>query len=79
MMGIKDRVDPGEQSSIIYRAQGNDCSSNYTEQTSRKFATRIMAINNCNIKVALMASHFVDNGHDFDLAEANILSYTSTN
>ncbi len=34
-------IDPSEQSSIIYRAQCKDCSSTYTEQTSRRLATRI--------------------------------------
>ncbi len=32
LMRIKDRVDPSEQPSIIYRAQCKDCSSYYTRQ-----------------------------------------------
>ncbi len=41
LMTMKDRIDPSEQSSIIYRAQCKDCSNNYTGQTSRRLATRI--------------------------------------
>ncbi len=81
-MRIKGRVDPSEQSSIIYRAQCKDCSSNYTAQISRKLATRLKehrsAIRNCNIKAPLMAAHCVDTGHDLNLAEAKILSHTSS-
>ncbi len=81
-MRIKDRVDPSEQSSIIYRAQCKDCSSNYTGQTSRKLTTRLKerrsAIRNCNIKASLMAAHCVDTGHDLNLAEAKILSHASS-
>ncbi len=78
-MGSKDRIDPREQSSIIYRAQCKDCSSDYTGQTSRRLATRIKehrsGIRNGNVKAFLMASHCVDTGHTFDLAETKILSH----
>ncbi len=81
-MGIKNRVDPSEQSSIIYRAQCKDCFSNYTGQTPRKLSTRLnetpSAIRNCNIKASLMATHCVDTGQDFNLAEAKILSHASS-
>ncbi len=81
-MRIKDRVYPSEQSSISYRAQCKDCSSNYTGQTSKKLATRLKehrsAIRNCNIKASLMAAHRMDTGHDFNLAEAKILSHASS-
>ncbi len=81
-MRIKDRVDPSEQSSILYRAQCKDCCSNNTGQTSRKLATRLKehrsAIGNCNSKAPLMAAHCVDTGHDFNLADAKILSHTSS-
>ncbi len=81
-MIITDRVDPSEQSSIIYRAQCKDCSSYYTGQTSRKLATRLKehrsAIRNCNIKASLMAAHCVDTGQDFNLAEANIFRHASS-
>ncbi len=64
LMRIKDRVDPSEQSSIIYTAQCKDCFSNYTGQTSRKLATRLkehrLAIRNCDIKASLMTAHCVD-------------------
>ncbi len=54
---IKDRIDPIEKSSVIYRAQ--DCSSDYTRQISRRLATRIKehrsAISYFNIKAFLMA------------------------
>ncbi len=82
LMRIKDRVDPSKQSSIIFRAHCKDCSSNYTGQTSRKLATRLKehrsAIRNCNIKAPLMAAHCGDTGHDFNLAEAKILSHVSS-
>ncbi len=81
-MRIKDKMDRSEQSSIIYRAQCKDCSSNYTGQTSTKIATRIKehqaAIRNCNEKASLMASHCVDTDHNFDLAEAKILSHANS-
>ncbi len=35
------RIDPSEQSLIIYKALCMDCFSNYTGQASRKIATRI--------------------------------------
>ncbi len=82
LMRIKDRIDPSEQSSIIYRAQCKDCSSNYTGQTSRRLATRIKehrsAIRNCNVKGSLMASHCVDTSHSFDPAETKILSHANS-
>ncbi len=78
----KDRIDKSEQPSIICRAQAEDCSSNYTEQTSRKLATRIKghrsALRNCNFKASLMASHCVDTGHIYDLAETKIFSHASS-
>ncbi len=81
-MRIKDRIDPIEQSSIIYRAQCKDCSGYYTGQTSKRLATRIKehrsAISNCNVKAFIMASNCVDTGHTFDLAEAKILSHVSS-
>ncbi len=81
-MRFKDRIDLSEQSSIIYRAQCKDCSSNYPGQTLRKLATRIKehrsAIRNCNVKASLMASHCVDTSHTFDLAETKILSHASS-
>ncbi len=66
----------------ICRAQCEDSSSNYTGQTSRKLATRLKenhsAIRNCNIKASLMAAHYVDTGHDFNLAEVKIVSHASS-
>ncbi len=82
LMKIKDRIDPSEQSSIIYRTQCKDCTSYYTGQTSRRLATRTKehrsAIRNCNVKASLMASHCVDTGHSFDLAETKILSHANS-
>ncbi len=82
LMWIKDRIDPSEQSSIIYRAQRKDCSSYYTGQTSQRLATRIKehrsALRNCNVKAYLMESHCVDTGHTFDLSETKILSHASS-
>ncbi len=82
VMRIKDRVDPSEQSSIIYRAQSKDCSNNCTGQTPMKLATRLKehrsAIRNCSIKASLMTAHCVNTGHDFNLAEAKILSHASS-
>ncbi len=81
LMRIKDRIDPSEQSSIIYRAQCKDCPSNYAGQTSRRLATRIKehrsAMRNCNVKASLMVSNCVDSGHAFDLAETKIFSHAS--
>ncbi len=77
-MRIKVPVDPSGQSSVIYRAQCKDCSSNCTVQILRKLATRIedhlAAIKNSNVKT----SHCVDIGHNFDLAETKILSRTNS-
>ncbi len=82
LMRIKDRIDPSEQSSIIYRAQCKDCYSNYTGQTSRRLATRIKehqsAIRNYNVEASLMASHCVDIDHSSDIAETKILSHASS-
>ncbi len=76
LMRIKDPVDPSEQSSIIYRAQCKDSSSNYIGQASKTFTKRLKehrsAIRNFNMKTSLMASHCVDTGHNFELAEAKI-------
>ncbi len=73
LMRIKDLIDHNEQSSIIYRAQCKECSSSYTGQASKKLATRIKeycsGIINCHVKTSLLASHCVDIGRSFDLAE----------
>ncbi len=54
----------------------------YTGQTSRNLATRIKehrsAIRNYNMKASILASHCVDAGHMFDLAETKILSNASS-
>ncbi len=80
-MRIKDLVKPSEQTLLICRAQCKDCSSNNTGLTSRKLATRLKghrsAIRNYNIKASLMAAHCADTGHDFYLAEAEILCQAS--
>ncbi len=82
LIRIKNRIDQSEQPLIIYRAQCMDCSSKYTGQTSKKLATRAKAhwsaLRNCDLKTSLMASHFVDTGHIFDLDETNILSHTNS-
>ncbi len=52
------------QSSIIYRDQCKDCTSEYTGQTSMKLATRTSerraAKRNSNVKVSLMETHFAE-------------------
>ncbi len=82
LMRIKDRIDQSEQSSIIYRAQCKDCSSNYAGQTSRKLATRVedhrSAIRNRHVKTSLMASHCVDTGKWSKYLMKQIFSATPT-
>ncbi len=82
LMGTEDIIDQREQSSIIFRAQCKDCSSNYTGQTSRKLATRIKQhrpnIRDCNVKTALMASHCEGTDHVFDPDETKVLNHTNS-
>ncbi len=51
-------------------------------QTSRTLAIRIKenrsVLRNCNLKASLMASHCVDHGHIFDLAETQLLRHASS-
>ncbi len=49
-----------------------------TDVVKSPLSRRRSAIRNGNIKASFMAAHCVDTGHEFNLAEAKILSHASS-
>nr|VZI24887.1 unnamed protein product [Spirometra erinaceieuropaei] len=79
VMKIKDRLQPEEQSGVVYRISCQNCPCNYTGQTGRMLGSRIhehkLAVRRGDA-LSQVAAHTYEMGHEFDFAATKIVAHT---
>ncbi|VDL98057.1 unnamed protein product [Schistocephalus solidus] len=78
VMRIKDRLNPNEQSGVVYRILCQNCSCNYTGQTGRMLGSRIhehkLAVRRGD-GLSQVAAHAYETGHEFNVAATKIIAH----
>ncbi|VDL90822.1 unnamed protein product [Schistocephalus solidus] len=78
VMRIKDRLNPNEQSEVVYRIPGQKFAYNYTGQTGRMLGSRIhehrLAVR-WGDSLSQVAAHTYETGHEFNFAATKIIAH----
>ncbi|BHF62572.1 hypothetical protein SprV_0200555400 [Sparganum proliferum] len=77
IMKIKDRLDAGEQSGVVYQIPCQNCPCHYTGQTGRRLSSRILEHKRAVRRgdpLSQVATHTLEEGHEFDFASTRILA-----
>nr|VZI19092.1 unnamed protein product [Spirometra erinaceieuropaei] len=77
IMKMKDRLDAGEQSGVVYRIPCQNCPCHYTGQTGRRLSSRILEHKRAVRRgdpLSQVATHTLEEGHEFDFANTRILA-----
>ncbi|VDN15637.1 unnamed protein product [Dibothriocephalus latus] len=79
VMKIKDRLNPNEQSGLLYCIPRISCPCNYPRQTERMIGSRIhehdQAVRRGDA-LSKVAVHTYETGNEFNLAAAKIITHT---
>nr|VZI04456.1 unnamed protein product [Spirometra erinaceieuropaei] len=74
---IKDRLDAGVQSGVVYRIPCQNCPCHYTGQAGRRLSSRILEHKRAVRRgdpLSQVATHTLEEGHEFDFANTRILA-----
>ncbi|BHF57631.1 hypothetical protein SprV_0100057300 [Sparganum proliferum] len=77
IMKMKDRLDTGEQSGVVYQIPCQNCPCHYTGQTGRRLSSRILEHKRAVRRgdpLSQVATHTLEEGHEFDFASTWILA-----
>nr|VZI25429.1 unnamed protein product [Spirometra erinaceieuropaei] len=77
IMKMKDRLDAGEQSGVVYRIPCQNCPCHYTGQTGRRLSSRILEHKRAARRgdpLSQVVTHTLEEGHEFDFANTRILA-----
>ncbi|BHF66536.1 hypothetical protein SprV_0200955500 [Sparganum proliferum] len=77
IMKMKDRLDAGEQSGVVYQIPCRNCPCHYTGQTGRCLSSRILEHKRAVRKgdpLSEVVTHTLEEGHEFDFASTRILA-----
>ncbi|BHF58353.1 hypothetical protein SprV_0100130500 [Sparganum proliferum] len=77
IMRVKDRLDVGEQSGVIYQIPCRDCPRHYTGQTGRRLSSRIRERKRAVRRgdpLSQVATHTLEEGHKFNFASTRIVA-----
>ena len=75
--GGKDRIEPLQQTGVVYKLNCQNCEASYVGQTKRKLTTRIKE-HKADIKkeqenMSVVSTHRISNNHDFQWENVEIL------
>ncbi|VDM01815.1 unnamed protein product [Schistocephalus solidus] len=79
-MRIKDKLNPNEQSGVVYRIPCQTCSRNYTGQTGRMLGSHLhehKLLARRGDGLSQVAAHTYEMGHEFNLAATKIIAHAS--
>ncbi|BHF73432.1 hypothetical protein SprV_0401651300 [Sparganum proliferum] len=74
---VKDRLDVGEQSGVVYQIPCRDCPRHYTGQTGRRLSSRITEHKRAVRRgdpLSQVATHTLEEGHEFNFASTRIVA-----
>nr|VZI01337.1 unnamed protein product [Spirometra erinaceieuropaei] len=74
---MKDRLDAGEQSGVVYQIPCLDCPRHYTGQTGRRLSSRITEHKRAVRRggpLSQVATHTLEEGHEFNFAGTRIVA-----
>nr|VZH94083.1 unnamed protein product [Spirometra erinaceieuropaei] len=77
IMQVKDRLDVGEQSGVVYQIPCRDCPRHYTGQTGRRLSSRITEHKRAVQRgdpLSQVATHTLEEGHEFNFASTRIVA-----
>ncbi|BHF79911.1 hypothetical protein SprV_0702303500 [Sparganum proliferum] len=77
IMRLKDRLDVGEQSGVVYQIPCQDCPRHYTGQTGRRLSSRITEHKRAVRRgdpLSQVATHTLEEGHEFNFASTRIVA-----
>nr|VZI51877.1 unnamed protein product [Spirometra erinaceieuropaei] len=80
IMQVKDRLDVGEQSGVVYQIPCRDCPRHYTGQTGRRLSSRITEHKRAVRRgdpLSQIATHTLQEGHEFNFASTRIVARAS--
>nr|VZI32476.1 unnamed protein product [Spirometra erinaceieuropaei] len=80
IMQVKDRLDVGEQSGVVYQIPCRDCPRHYTGQTGRRLSSRITKHKRAVRRgdpLSQIATHTLEEGHEFNFASTRIVARAS--
>nr|VZI37938.1 unnamed protein product [Spirometra erinaceieuropaei] len=80
IMQVKDRLDVGEQSGVVYQIPCRDCPRHYTGQTGRRLSSRITEHKRAVRRgdpLSQIATHTLEEGHEFNFASTRIVARAS--
>nr|VZI34728.1 unnamed protein product [Spirometra erinaceieuropaei] len=80
IMQVKDRLDVGEQSGVVYQIPCRDCPRHYTGQTGRRLSSRITEHKRAVRRgdpLSQIATHTLEEGHEFNFASMRIVARAS--
>ncbi|BHF80701.1 hypothetical protein SprV_0702382900 [Sparganum proliferum] len=77
IMKMKDWLDAGEQSGVVYQIPRQNCPCHHTGQTGRRLSSRILEHKRAVRRgdpLSQVATHTLEKGHEFDFANTLILA-----
>ncbi|BHF57086.1 hypothetical protein SprV_0100002700 [Sparganum proliferum] len=77
IMKMKNRLDAGEQSDVVYQIPCHNCPRHYTDQTGRRLSSRIREHKRAFRRgdpPSQVATHTLEEGHEFEFANTRILA-----
>ncbi|BHF84599.1 hypothetical protein SprV_0902775000 [Sparganum proliferum] len=77
IMRVKDRLDVGEQSGVVYQIPCRDCPRHYTGQTGRRLSSRITEHKRAvrtGDPLSQVATHTLEESHEFNFASTRIVA-----
>nr|VZH99844.1 unnamed protein product [Spirometra erinaceieuropaei] len=80
IMQVKDRLDVGEQSGVVYQIPCRDCPRHYIGQTGRRLSSRITEHKRAVRRgdpLSQVATHTLEEGHEFNFASTRIVARAS--
>ncbi|BHF79314.1 hypothetical protein SprV_0602243400 [Sparganum proliferum] len=80
IMQVKDRLDVGEQSGVVYQIPCRDCPRHYTGQTGRRLSSRITEHKRAVRRgdpSSQVATDTLEEGHEFNFVSTRIVARAS--
>nr|VZH97080.1 unnamed protein product [Spirometra erinaceieuropaei] len=77
IMRVKDRLDVGEQSGVVYQISCRECTRHYTEQTGRRLSSRITELKRAVQRgdpLSQVATHTLEEDHEVNFGSTWIVA-----